>query len=272
MPPAEPARVDEYRGLDDVDEFIRLRQRDTATRARREASLAKGAGPAHGGRTDRRAERSEERARARELLGADFFWSDLKRTSRRAAAPAPESLTRAWDDAIEIDTASAVRPQGVSAVDEGHDAVDERHDALDKRHDALDKRYGSLDEHHGARARGPVRELGPAQELLGERNEPGTGARGTAVLERPGRSAGADVWAADGEAPVRRTVVITGRGAERYVAPRRSHDASMRRHERDGFRPDRVAMWAVLLGLVLLLAAATSSHAAVLHAALHHGI
>lgn len=29
-------------------------------------------------------------------------------------------------------------------------------------------------------------------------------------------------------------------------------------------RPDRIALWAVLLGIVLLLAAATSSHAAVL--------
>jgi hypothetical protein len=33
--------------------------------------------------------------------------------------------------------------------------------------------------------------------------------------------------------------------------------------ERAGGRPDRVAMWAVLLGVLLVLAAATSSHAAV---------
>jgi hypothetical protein len=42
------------------------------------------------------------------------------------------------------------------------------------------------------------------------------------------------------------------------------------RHERAGFRPDRAAMWAVLLGVILMLAAATSSHAATLAAhALH---
>jgi hypothetical protein len=36
------------------------------------------------------------------------------------------------------------------------------------------------------------------------------------------------------------------------------------RHERPGFRPDRTALWAVLLGLLLILVAATSAHAAVL--------
>jgi hypothetical protein len=74
----------------------------------------------------------------------------------------------------------------------------------------------------------------------------------------------------DAAAAGRRTIVITGRGSERYVAPRRGYDARVRAHERSGFKPDRVAMWAVLLGLALLLGAATSSHAAVLHAVLHH--
>jgi hypothetical protein len=43
----------------------------------------------------------------------------------------------------------------------------------------------------------------------------------------------------------------------------------MASHERPGFRPDRAAMWAVLLGLLLVLVAATSSHAAVLAHAMH---
>ena len=70
--------------------------------------------------------------------------------------------------------------------------------------------------------------------------------------------------------PGRETVTITGRGAEAYAARRGTRASSaqrhqaVRRHERAGFRPDRVAMWAVMLGVMLMLAAAASSHAAVL--------
>ena len=69
----------------------------------------------------------------------------------------------------------------------------------------------------------------------------------------------------DAVAPERRTVTIHGRPSDRYLTPagaRRREPA----HQRVGFQPDRVAMWAVLLGLVMLLVAATSSHAAVLSA------
>jgi hypothetical protein len=47
---------------------------------------------------------------------------------------------------------------------------------------------------------------------------------------------------------------------------RRSHSSTRQRGPYDQAlaRPDRIAMWAVLLGIILLLAAATSSHAAVL--------
>lgn len=69
--------------------------------------------------------------------------------------------------------------------------------------------------------------------------------------------------------PGRHTFTITGLGAEGY-ATRHGTRASaaqrhqvIKRHERAGFRPDRVAMWAVMLGVMLTLAAA-SSHAAVL--------
>jgi hypothetical protein len=60
--------------------------------------------------------------------------------------------------------------------------------------------------------------------------------------------------------PQRRTVIIQGRGAERYVPTTARRRPPRRLHERAGFRPDRVAMWAFFLGLLLLLAAATSSH------------
>jgi hypothetical protein len=72
--------------------------------------------------------------------------------------------------------------------------------------------------------------------------------------------AGADKVPAGAEAPARRTVVIKGRGAERnlpWEAPRRP---SRLPHHRSGFKPDRVAMWAVFLGFLLVLVAAMSGH------------
>jgi hypothetical protein len=68
-------------------------------------------------------------------------------------------------------------------------------------------------------------------------------------------------------------VAIQGGAAERelllatYESRRRPAE---RRHERAGFRPDRVAMWAVLLGFLLVLVAATSSHAATVAGIAHH--
>ena len=74
----------------------------------------------------------------------------------------------------------------------------------------------------------------------------------------------------DGDgAPARRTVTITGRGAERYnprLEPGARSRPQRRRHERSDFRPDRAALWAVVLCLALVLLAATSSHAATLAA------
>ena len=75
-------------------------------------------------------------------------------------------------------------------------------------------------------------------------------------------------------APGRRTVTITGQGAEGYASRNGTRPSAaqrhqqVRRHERAGFKPDRIAMWAVLLCVVMILAAVTSSHAAVLVA--HH--
>jgi hypothetical protein len=67
--------------------------------------------------------------------------------------------------------------------------------------------------------------------------------------------------------PGRRTVTIRGQGAERY--PERRAGGSRRprperRHERAGFRPDRAALWAFLLGVMLIMVAVASAHAATL--------
>jgi hypothetical protein len=70
----------------------------------------------------------------------------------------------------------------------------------------------------------------------------------------------------------RRTVQITGHVSERNLPPvtRRvernlpAGSPTLRRHERASFKPDRAAMWAVVLGLLLILVAAASAHAAAL--------
>jgi hypothetical protein len=79
-----------------------------------------------------------------------------------------------------------------------------------------------------------------------------------------------------GGVPGRRTVTITGRGAEAYASrngttpSRARRHTQVKRHQRPGFRPDRVAFWAVLLGVLLILVASMSAHAAVLAAG--HGL
>ena len=66
--------------------------------------------------------------------------------------------------------------------------------------------------------------------------------------------------------PARRTVQITGRTVSAPSLPRlvevERRRPARRPAERVGPRPDRVALWAVLLGFFLILVAATSSHAA----------
>jgi hypothetical protein len=73
---------------------------------------------------------------------------------------------------------------------------------------------------------------------------------------------------APGASSGRRTVTITGRTAlppsPRAIAPERAtpRRAAPRMPVSVGPRPDRIAMWAVVLGFMLILAAAASSHAA----------
>ncbi|MGH2869107.1 MAG: hypothetical protein ACRDNK_16300 [Solirubrobacteraceae bacterium] len=79
-----------------------------------------------------------------------------------------------------------------------------------------------------------------------------------------------------GGVPGRHTVTISGQGAEGFASRNGTRPSTaqrhsqVKRHERAGFRPDRVAMWAVMLGVTMMLMAAVSSHAAVLAA--HHAL
>ena len=106
----------------------------------------------------------------------------------------------------------------------------------------------------------PRRPSGSASPGAPAASEPAPGAQ---APNAPAASAPAP---APGDAPARltgpRTVVIRGRGAEPHTPPL---DISRRRaprraYERTGFRPDRVAMWAVLLGMLLVLVAVASGH------------
>jgi hypothetical protein len=93
--------------------------------------------------------------------------------------------------------------------------------------------------------------------------------RRSAIAPQPDRTSADSAYVAGDGVPGRRTVTIRGRGSERYTPPPRgrSRRPSERVYERAGFRPDKVALWAVLMGVVLVLVAATSSHAAVLSVA-----
>jgi hypothetical protein len=89
---------------------------------------------------------------------------------------------------------------------------------------------------------------------------PGTAPRPATV----NRASAPSVAVPRGGVPGRRTVTISGHGSERYQSQAARRRPPGRAHERPGFKPDRVAMWAVLLGFALVLIAATSSHAAML--------
>jgi hypothetical protein len=88
-------------------------------------------------------------------------------------------------------------------------------------------------------------------------------AASSAALPAPRASAQSPAVMRPGE-PVagRRTVTIRGRGAEGHLPwPGEGRaQRSRRAHERHGFRPDRFAMWAVLLGLLLIAVAVASPH------------
>jgi hypothetical protein len=91
------------------------------------------------------------------------------------------------------------------------------------------------------------RDLGPLQRPARAVREPDAQPAPVAAVP-PGAAP------ANGE---RRTVTIRGHGAERNLPVARP---ALRRHERPGFQPERAALWAVLLGLCLILVAVASAH------------
>ncbi len=104
-------------------------------------------------------------------------------------------------------------------------------------------------------AEGPARARpAPSRPAVREAAEPYSGMVGL----RPG----ADRADSDQRQPGagRRTVRIQGRGAERHLPVSSSRPRSRRARESVYSRPDKLAMWAVLLGFLLAAAAILSAH------------
>jgi hypothetical protein len=239
MPPSQRVVRTTQSRLDDVDAYIEERALRRVRRAEAE-------------------DRPPERHR-RDLMRAEFAWSEAPRRSRArrpagplvveaGPGPAEADPEAAWTGRLLADSSSESPPRG-TGLTEVPAPVRANYDV--------------------------PRDLPatPSSKVLARAWDDAVEARAGVIeavaAERGGSPAPASPVA---EAMVpqtqRRTIVITGHGADRRLASRpRGYDARVARHERSSFKPDRMAMWAVLLGLALLLAAATSSHAAVLHAA-----
>ncbi len=190
-------------------------------------------------------------------VGLAAPWGDTERGDERAAradsreALAPRRSDRALAASVDFDfaaarAASAARRRSGSARQAAHFAEP----VIEVDVPAAPPARGRAD---AIEPRRRSRRLEAVREAREPRPEP--------VVEAPPR------LSADG----RRIVTITGRGSERYAPVVQRRRPSQRPYEREGFQPDRAAMWAVLLGVLMILAAATSAHAAVLvhHAAAH---
>jgi hypothetical protein len=131
------------------------------------------------------------------------------------------------------------------------------------RRDETPRSEGRHREAQAARAR--MRSLDPQWSDSSELGRSAQAQAGATVSTSAPERAAAPVGAHAGTGvPGRRTVTIQGRGAERYRGVPDRRRPARRPHERAGFKPDRTAMWAVFLGVLMILAAATSSHAAIL--------
>ncbi len=102
---------------------------------------------------------------------------------------------------------------------------------------------------------------GPARRRVDALPEAGSSPTSSFRSDNASERLAPELAAAVSSPPARRTVTITGRGAQ---GSRRRYQHPIRTYEHHGRTPDRVAMWAVLLGIALAIGAATSSHAAVL--------
>jgi hypothetical protein len=187
---------------------------------------------------------------SRLLINEDFSWSEPPQRSRRRSSQEPisSSRRRARTDDLDREYGYASEPVMI------HAEVSDRYvrGAAERYDQAVMEPYepaATFDVSAPARSEWdqPTQSHSHFDEMMEQWNaaygDPSPSAfdlsdPGTQPLSQSGR----------------RTVVITGRGDDRYMpAPYRRRSAELRFHERSTFSPDRAGLWAVLLGLALLI-------------------
>jgi hypothetical protein len=193
------------------------------------------------------------------LMDEDFSWSDPPARPRRRRAEAPVRIRRrtAVADAEPFER-------------DPRDEAGETHSEFDEVMQRWNEAYGDSSGYRAARGAPRDREeqMSYAGHVQAEavdhgnvatfdRDDVASYAQAPVHEDRSGAydlSGGYDL--SEPDQADRRTVVITGRGDDRYMPARRRRPSSeLRFHERSSFSPDRTAMWAVLLGLALLIGA-----------------
>ena len=184
-----------------------------------------------------------------------------KRAERSPARP----RRPAESDGGERSDSAAVRHVVVDRRDpaRSHESGGERREGSDRTGIAREPAHGDLALDAGVRHTG-VSHAEPAAPRIPDNATAATGgATGRAADTRAATPVAQTPLAPP---PPRRTVQITGRTVGAPPIPRlvevERRRPARRPVERVGPRPDRIAMWAVLLGFFLILVAATSSRAA----------
>lgn len=171
------------------------------------------------------------------FLDADFSWSEPPQRRRRRMTGGVSAHRALAEEPIRAQRRSPVLDYEPEPAYEQHlrqdqparGAADPHSDRPDGVHSHFDAMMAEWNANYGAV---PERETA---ERAFDLSDPGA--------QTPGQGA-------------RRTVLITGHGDERYLpAPRQRRASELRFHERSGFSPDRLGLWAVLLSIALVIGA-----------------
>ncbi|HWE59436.1 MAG TPA: hypothetical protein VG228_07045 [Solirubrobacteraceae bacterium] len=182
---------------------------------------------------------------SRLLIDEDFSWSEPPQRRRRrmteGAAPMRSGLEEQPIRAgrrvavLDYEPDYADEPYGSSYAEEAHAAAEQAPAVRDREWDqptAVHSHFDEMMEQWNA-SYGASAQREPAERAF-DLSDPGEGTSGHGA---------------------RRTVLITGHGDERYLPAPRRRSSELRFHERSGFSPDRLGLWAVLLSVVLVLVA-----------------